>query len=245
MEPPRYTTVIGTSRTPRADAWSSTRSRSRSGPPKKVPPVCTSKSKVATSSKRDSIVTCAPSVGAIVIACNIPVTDASGLIMKMLSAAVRRAASMKLRDATSIVLREWTTPFGRDVVPEVKMITEGSSGSRGDGGPPVTGGASPTTSIGSQRGRGSRLRGPNPGRGTATPVRARGSARSWPRCRSPARSRRWWARPSRGRRAAASRGWRPPTRRRCRRARTPRRPRATPCARSAATAPSTAASSSA
>ena len=89
--------VIGTLVTPRADASSSTRSRSRSGPPKNVPPVSTRKSKVATSSKRDSIVTCAPSVGATVIACNMPVTDANGLIMKMLSPAVRPASSMKLR----------------------------------------------------------------------------------------------------------------------------------------------------
>ena len=37
---------------------------------------------------------------------------------------------MKLRVATSIVFSECTTPFGRDVVPEVKITIDGSSGSR-------------------------------------------------------------------------------------------------------------------
>ena len=104
---------------------------------------------MATSSKRDSMVTCAPSDGATVIACSIPVTDASGLITKMLSAAVSAAASTKLRVATSIVFSECTTPFGRDVVPDVKITIDGSSGSRAAmRGAPITGSASPMASIG-------------------------------------------------------------------------------------------------
>ena len=130
---------------------------------------------VATSSKRDSSVACPPRVGAIVIACSIPVTDASGLIMKMLSAAVRRAASMKLRDATSIVLSECTTPFGREVVPDVKITIDGSSGSRpGEGGDEVAGPgtAPPTVSIASQRTASRRDR-----RGRTPAARARPTAR--------------------------------------------------------------------
>ena len=49
---------------------------------------------MAASSNRCSMVSCAPTSGATVIACSIPVTDANGLITNRLSAAVSDAASM-------------------------------------------------------------------------------------------------------------------------------------------------------
>ena len=72
--------------------------------------------------------------------------------MKMLSDAVSAGGPTKLRVAASMVFSECTTPFGRDVVPEVKITTEGSSGSR----PAIRaraddGSAAPTASVRSQR----------------------------------------------------------------------------------------------
>ena len=61
-------------------------------------------------------------------------------------------------------------------------------------------------------------------RGRTSEARARPAAASPPRCRAPAPTRRSWAPPSPAHRVAARRGWRRPTRGRCRRAGTPDRP---------------------
>ena len=194
---------------------------------------------MATSSNRDSMVSCPPSEGATVIACIIPVTDASGLITKRLSAAVRHGGVDVVagRDQHGVqrvhdALRPRRRPRGEDHHRRLVGIPARSGRRRR----PVRrhrscrSGANALDQAHAPSGATTSGASTIAGAVAATMSSYLGAAPALVGATITAR------------RAAARRGSRPPRRCRWRRARTPRRRRTIPSARSASTAPSTAAS---
>ena len=180
---------------------------------------------MAASSKRDSMVSCAPSAGATVIACIIPVTDASGLITKRLSAAVRRGGVdvvagrhqhrvERVHDALRARRRARGEDHHRRLVGIATRRRRAGDRLGGTDRVDREPARPPTSTVGREQ----RLR-----------ARARPTARSRRRCRAPARRPALVGRDHHQRAEPQhARGSRRPRRRRCRRARTPRRRRRRP-----------------
>ena len=189
--------MIGTSVTPRASAWSSTRSSRRSGPPKKV--AARRHEEVEGARRRRSATrrsTCAPSARRHRGRLQHPGDRRQRADHEDVVGSGRaRAGSTKLRVAASMVLSECTTPFGRDVVPDVKITTDGSSGSCAELAPTCT--RLGAHRLGVTDGLGEEPAGPDvpsSAAGAATRARARATVRS------PSTMSRTWASPALDRR---------------------------------------------